>query len=104
MQAFLELNFWLPIATFSYSMYIWHYILLTAMDRLVISMAPGLLDSIKNIEAGYTMTNCIHYTGWWVLYFFLGLIPTFAVSTFSYVFVEKPSIDSRRVFKNKYAT
>ena len=32
----------------------------------------------------------------------IGLIPTLIFSLFSYMIVEKPAIDARKVFKNKY--
>lgn len=45
----------------------------------------------------------VKYVGWYILFFFTGLITTVLWSIGSYVLMEKASIDSRRVFKNKYA-
>lgn len=45
------------------------------------------------------------YFGVWfrLLFIFVaGIIPTILFSIFSYMTVEKPAIDARKVFKNKY--
>jgi len=59
----------------------------------------GLQEESKN---GFKEWSPKYY-GWLVLFMLIAFIPTCILSIISYVFIEKASIDARRVFKNKYA-
>jgi peptidoglycan/LPS O-acetylase OafA/YrhL len=98
MRAFLEWNFWLPIATFSYSMYVWHILVLEIFGPQFLKLS----DLQQATDAKFPDPS--KYIGWYLLYFTVCLLVTFLWSILSYVLMEKASIDSRRVFKNKYAT
>jgi peptidoglycan/LPS O-acetylase OafA/YrhL len=97
-RAFLCLDIWLPIATVSYSMYIWHLILIQKLFP-VLAGVIGLQDEAKN---GFKEWHP-KYAGWLFLSMLIVFIPTMILSILSYIFIEKASIDARRVFKNKYA-
>ena len=97
LRAFLEANFWLPIATFSYSMYIWHIYVLAIFGP----QFTNWFNIQPAIDAKFP--DPYKYFGIYILFFFVCLAISMLVSILSYICIEKPSIDSRRVFKNKYA-
>ena len=105
-RALLSSPIWLPIATLSYSIYLWHYIfIMTISDQwysnpddsnfLEWGSNEGMMkkECPKFLEEGYTDAKYLFAAGTGV---------SIVVATFSYVFVEKPAIDARIVFKSKW--
>ena len=101
---------WLPMATISYSMYLYHvfFIVLVFMTTFVYpdwtkeALVPGMMKE----DAQAKITECPWSTaGSYIRLLYIivaGLIPTILISIISYLLVEKPGIDARRVFKSKY--
>jgi len=98
MRAFLSSSFWIPIATISYSMYLWHLFVAVALRNTFF----GYWD---NTFSQLTTDQCGHVTDYGLrgyILFFSTLLVSSIIATFSYVFIEKPAIDARRVFKGKW--
>ena len=100
-RGFLSLSIWLPIATLSYSIYLWHFIIMWQLSEATIYDS-----SKKQIDQLSAATQCadISKIGVGIAFdlFWKCLLITIVVSSFSYVFVEKSAIDARRAFKTKW--
>ena len=98
-RGLLSLNVWVPIATLSYSLYLWHPCIMAVVSVIYV-------DSVSKIDKLSTKDSCEEIVS-------LGLYPSVGIFIFgsvisifeamiSYLFIEKPAIDARRVFKSKW--
>ena len=92
------MKIWLPIATLSYSIYLWHHTLMSILGFTVFADVKKQIDNVGG--------NCqeVVKIGAWPLaeLYTIGFVFALVFATLSYVFVEKPAIDARRVFKTKW--
>ena len=107
LRRILSSSIWVPIASMSYSMYLWHlyfvilaysntyvYPDLTAEAPIPVMLPPDLVKECPWSPSGaWTRLICIYA---------IALVPTVLSSLITYMLVEKPAIDARKVFKNKY--
>ena len=89
MRVFLSSERWLPIATISYSLYLFHL-----MVAEVEALRPYTVED-KDICPGGMVYNLLLRLGYIALVMAIGSL----VATCCYIHVEKPSIDARRVLK-----
>ena len=94
-RGFLSLSLWVPIATLSYSLYLWHI-------GLFIGIRYGALNIKEESANEICETRINNGFGHMVMIFVLGSIASLFFATISYVFVEKPALEGRSVFSNKY--
>ena len=62
---------------------------------------PKWFKKIK--EEGTDWSNEKIFGMWLSITIMVGFIATFAVSVLFYVYIEKPAIDARKIYQNKYA-
>ena len=97
----LSKKFWVPLATISYSFYVFHLVWIFFTQKycpwFTLDWVPD--DDIYACKWWFFKGGIFYYLGTAVQSFILSVLN----SVFIYVFVEKPFIDARRVFKNKYA-
>ena len=91
------MKLWLPIATLSYSIYLWHHTLIS-----ILSLQYS--DEKKQMDNADGICPDVVKIGVWPVFklYAVGLPLSVVFATLSYVFVEKPAIDARRVFKTKW--
>ena len=99
MRAFLSWSFWLPFATLSFSLYLFH---LQIINTWKANSARAFFDGIVSYE---DVRDCKFWPifGSFEYEFWVIFIIAIAMSALSFIYVEKPGIDARVVFKNKYA-
>ena len=97
---FLSLKIWVPITYLSYGTYLFQYYTLNAPQYIPLGFYPEEADWRENWEkngCGFSLGKAM---GLWLFIFILGgVILTHLFSLFVYVYIEKPSVDARRVFK-----
>ena len=95
LRAFLSWSFWLPIATVSYSFYVWHVPLV--FDKGLFNLQPELKKD-QVCPAGGTKEMFSYY----IKNFWASLAVCGLVAVLSYICIEKPAIDARVTYKNKF--
>ena len=99
-RGFLSLGIWLPLATVSYSVYLWHHIPMAIISVIKYG------DQRKAIAKLTLKNDCEEIVkigvGPAITLFFGTLLSATLIASLSYVFVEKPAIEARRVFKTKW--
>ena len=93
-RAFLSSRFWIPIAYLSYSFYLTHLLLLWILSQQIVD--PSLYNADCEQNDGKKLAFeflKLFGVGWFISHLF---------SLIMYLTAEKPFIDSRRAFVNKY--
>lgn len=90
MRAVLSWDFWVPIATLSYSLYLFHPATINLMEYL--NLLGPLIP--KTLDVGAVLT-------YWICFLPVCLLITSIVATLTFICVEKPGIDARKVYKHK---
>lgn len=88
----LSSGFWLPVATVSYSMYLYHHDIHGPMRGAVV-----FDDTPDGGECRWSAGKAV---GMRILMVFCVFLTTAAIGVCSYICIEKPSIDARAVFKH----
>lgn len=88
-KALLSWSFWLPLATVSYSVYIFHYVIL-------MTFTPKPVEG-EACPGGYNSM-----VGKFILAFAMNLAICFLLASVSFICIEKPFNDARTVFKSKH--
>lgn len=101
LRAILSLDFWVPIATISYSLYIVH----GPLAAHTFSAFAWFNEGAQNIEKGRLeacplgiWTSVFRY----IVYTVTFMIPSVLIAKCCFIYVEKPGIDGRVVYKNKF--
>lgn len=89
----LSWSFWLPIANISYSFYIWHLNFITSD----LYKPFGFIFPPNDCPMGLG-TAFGSYLGFFLIVFLMTTI----VASLSFACIEKPGIDARFVYKNKF--
>lgn len=99
-RGLLSLKLWLPIATLSYSVYLWHPVVLVILSKLYYTHEKNQIEKFALTDD----CESIIKIGFWpsVEMFFAGWLISLVLAAFTFVFVEKPAVDARRVFKSKW--
>ena len=108
MRGCLSSNFWLPWATISYSLYLFQMPWLEVIDWVKPDV-PGDLKGQFNTTAEWYMNSeggCgpgpWETFGFYQAYFWLALLLSSLNAVCCFICVEKPGIDARFVYKNKF--
>ena len=110
LRSFLSWHLWVPIGNLSYSIYLWHLQFLKSLDNgdfgfkikataLTIEAPPGGVPGLTAEYCDLSIANSI--STYWTL-FFVGTTCTVTVAALSFALIEKPCIDARVAFKNRY--
>lgn len=95
----LSWSMWVPVASLSYSFYLWHLQPIVIMQGLNLKLfTPPKIYNSTACEQG--LGNVLW--NWTKNYLFIFTLTTI-VSVLSFTFLEKPGIDARVIYKNKYA-
>jgi len=93
-RSILSWSIWVPIATLSYSMYLWHMGGLFALKGL---SGKFLRPEAKPKTCTFTYGQ---FVGRWIYILVVSLLLCMAIALIPYMLVEKPALDARRVWKN----
>lgn len=104
MRWVLSWSFWVPFAMLSYSMYIVSVDVIFVIPDIDFFKSSTLkpLNGTNTPDWNTCATIMAESTGKYILYFFMVLIPTMLYATCCFTCIEKPGIDARVVFKNKF--
>ena len=108
-QAWLSQDFWIPFANLSYSFYLLHIIPLATFvfSNEFLHPDPKPAAQVPPVPIARDQVTCwpgeYAVLGRWFVIFFYALTCSALLSVLSYIFIEKPAIDAKRTFKNKYS-
>ena len=109
LKRFLSLDCWVPLASISFSMYLFHPVVIQFIGWIGVTFLgyktkdKYMVDTKSSFEDKCLDTLQISEMAEWSFIFFIFLFITCSIAVVVYVFVEKPAIDARRVYKNKYS-
>ena len=98
------MSIWVPFANLSYSIYLWHMLVIISLTTGSFGFsikARDLITTTKDpsLYCDLSVKNAISTQ--WIL-FLVGLLFSIVLGALSYILIERPCIEARVAFKNKF--
>ena len=99
MRYLLSARFWIPWAGISYSLYLWHLPILSWADSF--GLHPNWWEYYVPVPTACP-GGIWNIFRWYESFFWTALAMSVFYATLSYILIEKPGIDARLVYKNRF--
>ena len=104
LKSFLSLKVWVPIANLSYTIYLWHLIMMGFVNGFPFARGSQFADADGNAPSGCPYNSKWKPFGILIFDLVAGFSFTFLVCLIClFTLVEKPAYDARMVYKRRPA-